>query len=61
VRIEGRVGQEVLSELEARGHKLSVLGDWASGGDALVIGRDAQTGVLSGGGDARNECTVTGI
>jgi hypothetical protein len=40
---------------------VTVLDDWAAGGDALVIGRDAETGVLSGGGDARTESSVTGI
>ncbi|HEX7102570.1 MAG TPA: gamma-glutamyltransferase [Nitrolancea sp.] len=61
VRIEGRVGEDVLAGLKARGHEVTVLDDWAAGGDALVIGRNAETGVLSGGGDARTESVVTGI
>ena len=61
VRIEGRVGQEVVDGLEARGHTVSVRDDWAGGGDALVIGFAAANGVISGGADARTESSIIGI
>ncbi len=61
LRIEGRVGDGVIEELGARGHRVSVLGDWANGGDAQVIGMDQETGVISGGSDARGEGLALGI
>lgn len=61
IRIEGRVGDEVVEGLKSRGHEVDVLGDWASGGDALVIGFDAESGVISGGADARTESSILGI
>ncbi len=61
LRIEGRVGDGVIEELGARGHRVSVLGDWANGGDAQLIGMDPETGVISGGSDARGEGLALGI
>jgi len=61
VRIEGRVGAEVVEGLRARGHEVTVLDDWAGGGDAMVIGFDAKSGVISGGADARTESSILGI
>jgi gamma-glutamyltranspeptidase/glutathione hydrolase len=61
LRIEGRVGDGVIEELGARGHRVSVLGDWANGGDAQVIGMDPDSGVISGGSDARGEGVALGI
>ena len=61
VRIEGRVGSDVIDNLRARGHEVTVLDDWANGGDALVIGYDTETGVISGGADARTESSILGI
>jgi gamma-glutamyltranspeptidase/glutathione hydrolase len=42
---EGRLSQEVLSDLEARGHRVSVFEDW-SGGNTLAAAIDPDTGVL---------------
>jgi len=43
--IEGRVGVDVLAELTARGHRLTVDGDWSLGRLSMV-GRDPATGVV---------------
>jgi gamma-glutamyltranspeptidase/glutathione hydrolase len=43
--VEGRVPIAVLDELEYRGHRLTVEGDW-SGGNTLAAAIDADTGVL---------------
>jgi len=43
--IEGRVGADVLAELTARGHRVTVDGDWTLGRLSMV-GRDPATGVL---------------
>ena len=43
--IEGRVGADVLAELTARGHRVTVDGDWSLGRLSMV-GRDPATGVL---------------
>lgn len=61
LRIESRVGDAVIEELGARGHRVSVLGAWGNGGDAQVIGMDQETGVISGGSDPRGEGLALGI
>ena len=38
--VEGRVGAEVIAELEARGHRVTVSGDWTLG-RLSAVGRDA--------------------
>jgi gamma-glutamyltranspeptidase/glutathione hydrolase len=43
--IEGRAGAEVLAELERRGHRVTVAGDWSLGRLSMV-GRDPATGLL---------------
>jgi len=43
--VEGRVPQAVRDELERRGHRLTVAGDW-SGGNTLAAAIDPDTGVL---------------
>lgn len=61
LRIEDRIGDAVIEELGARGHRVSVLGAWSNGGDAQVIGLDPESGVISGGSDARGEGVALGI
>ena len=51
----------MIEELGARGHRVSVLGDWANGGDAQLIGMDPESGVIFGGSDARGEGLALGI
>ncbi|GAA4161669.1 gamma-glutamyltransferase [Gryllotalpicola daejeonensis] len=50
--IEGRVGESVIAELEARGHKVTVPGDWSLG-RLSAVGRDASTGTLWAAANAR--------
>lgn len=50
--IERRVGRAVLSELRARGHRVSVDGDWTLGRLSMV-GRDPATGLLRAAANPR--------
>jgi len=43
--VEARAGDAVIAELEARGHRVTVSGDWTLG-RLSAVGRDAATGVL---------------
>ncbi|MDI3340884.1 MAG: gamma-glutamyltransferase [Sphaerobacter sp.] len=60
LRIEGRAGAAVIAELERRGHRVEVLGDWDGGGAAQVIEVDPETGTLLGGSDPRTEGLALG-
>ncbi|WP_310538582.1 gamma-glutamyltransferase [Phenylobacterium sp.] len=61
LQIESRVGDAVLTELEARGHTLRRFGAWGGGGAAQAIARDPVTGVLAGGSDPRAEGLALGF
>jgi gamma-glutamyltranspeptidase/glutathione hydrolase len=61
LRIESRVGSEIISQLESLGHKVVVQGPWNGGGAMQMISRDPDTGVIIGGSDARVEGTVLGF
>ncbi|MEP6844283.1 MAG: gamma-glutamyltransferase [Pseudolysinimonas sp.] len=50
--VEHRVGAEVLAELELRGHRVTVAGDWALGRLSMV-GRDPSTGLLRAAANPR--------
>ena len=50
--VEDRLGSDVLASLEARGHRLVRAGDWTLG-RLSVVGRDPDTGLLSGAATAR--------
>ncbi|MBB3704726.1 gamma-glutamyltranspeptidase/glutathione hydrolase [Aminobacter aminovorans] len=52
VRIEPRVGSDVIMELSRRGHKVEIGVDWSEG-FLLGISRDPETGVLEAGFDPR--------
>jgi gamma-glutamyltranspeptidase/glutathione hydrolase len=49
---EDRLGSEVLTDLEARGHRLVRAGDWTLG-RLCAVGRDAETGALSAAANPR--------
>ena len=53
VVMEGRIPESVRQELEARGHKVQVNGDWVNGA-ALAIRFDADSGVISGAASPRS-------
>jgi gamma-glutamyltranspeptidase/glutathione hydrolase len=61
LRIESRVGDAVIADLEARGHRVVTQAPWGGGGAMQMIARDPQTGVLIGGSDPRVEGTVLGF
>ena len=60
LRVEERVGLDTVEALRQRGHKVMVLGAWDGDGAAQVIGRDPESGVLSGGSDPRVEGAALG-
>ncbi len=60
LEVESRIGQEVLAELSARGHKLRVLGPYGVSTGVVAVGIKEQTGTLRGGADVRRERYVFG-
>jgi gamma-glutamyltranspeptidase / glutathione hydrolase len=60
LQVEARFDVRVREELEKRGHTLEVLGDWGGPGNAQFIGRNPETGVLTGGVDPRRDGYVVG-
>jgi gamma-glutamyltranspeptidase/glutathione hydrolase len=61
LRVESRIPDEVIADLESRGHVVSRVGPWGAGGAAQIIARDPDTGVLIGGTDSRVEGVVLGF
>lgn len=60
LRCESRLGDRVLSELAAHGHRIRRLGPWDAGGGALVVSADHAHGALVGGVDPRQEGVALG-
>ena len=50
--VEDRLGDEVIAELEARGHRVTLAGDWALGRLSAVT-RDPATGLMSAAANPR--------
>ena len=50
--IEGRLGADVIAELQRRGHRVTVAGDWSLG-RLSSVGRDPATGLLSAAANPR--------
>lgn len=61
LRVESRIPDEVVSDLEARGHVINRVGPWGAGGAAQIIARDPESGILVGGTDSRVEGSVLGF
>jgi gamma-glutamyltranspeptidase len=61
LRVETRLGEPVLSGLEALGHRLKPTGGWGGSGAAQLIMRDPLTGVMAGGSDPRVEGMALGF
>jgi gamma-glutamyltranspeptidase len=61
LRIEDRFGDDVLSELAARGHRVIPGGAWTQGGAVQLIARDPESGALAGGSDPRGEGMALGL
>jgi gamma-glutamyltranspeptidase/glutathione hydrolase len=54
--IENRVAEEVLLDLQSRGHELNIIEGWtAIFGGAQIIHHDPATGVLTAAADPRRE------
>jgi gamma-glutamyltranspeptidase/glutathione hydrolase len=53
LNLESRIGADVISELNSRGHKLKIQSAWGTGSSPTVIIYDSKTGVISGGADPR--------
>ncbi|MEO6885521.1 MAG: gamma-glutamyltransferase [Jatrophihabitantaceae bacterium] len=58
---ESRLGEAVLGELAAAGHRVRTQGPWDGGGGALVISVDHQLGALAGGVDPRQNGVALGV
>lgn len=50
--VEDRLGEDVIADLEARGHRITRAGDWALG-RLSSVGRNPQTGALSAAANPR--------
>jgi gamma-glutamyltranspeptidase/glutathione hydrolase len=50
--VEARLGADVIAELQRRGHRVTVAGDWSLG-RLSSVGRDATTGLLSAAANPR--------
>jgi gamma-glutamyltranspeptidase/glutathione hydrolase len=61
LRVEDRLGEAALADLERRGHRVRRQGSWGGGGAAQVIARDPATGVLCAGSDPRAEGLALGF
>jgi len=57
--VEGRIGEDVRRDLEARGHTVEVAGDW-SNNNTIVVQFDAETGVVSAAATTRNVSYAVG-
>jgi gamma-glutamyltranspeptidase/glutathione hydrolase len=53
LNVESRIAPEVIDQLKARGHKITVQTAWGTGSSPTVIMYDAKNGVISGGADPR--------
>jgi gamma-glutamyltranspeptidase/glutathione hydrolase len=61
LHVEGRISEETISELAARGHKMNVWPAWQNrAGQAHGIVIDPETGTLSGGSDPRSDGAAIG-
>jgi gamma-glutamyltranspeptidase/glutathione hydrolase len=53
LNVESRIPAEVISQLNARGHKIKTQSAWGTGSSPTVIMYDVKSGVISGGADPR--------
>ena len=60
LRLEGRFPEEVRRGLAEKGHPVTVIGDWAASGSAMMIMVHPETGALVGGADPRRDGYVIG-
>ncbi|HYO29269.1 MAG TPA: gamma-glutamyltransferase, partial [Thermomicrobiales bacterium] len=60
LQVEDRIGEEAITDLEAKGHAVVRLGPWGARGSVQTIARDPETGVLAAGSDPRSEGLALG-
>ena len=53
LNVESRIPADVVSQLNARGHKMKTQSPWGTGSSPTVILYDTKSGVISGGADPR--------
>jgi len=53
LNVESRIPADVISQLNARGHKIKMQSAWGTGSSPTVIMYDVKSGVISGGADPR--------
>lgn len=61
LRLEDRLPEDVITDLESRGHNVQRQGEWDGGGAAQIIARNPETGILIGGSDPRVEGAALGF
>jgi len=61
LRVEDRLGEATIGQLERRGHRLHRTGAWGAGGSVQLIARDPETGTLCAGSDPRSEGLAIGF
>ena len=62
VVVEERIDADVRTELEGRGHEITLLGDWSievGGGQGISI--DSESGVMMAGADPRRDSYALGF
>lgn len=61
IKLEARVGEEVVNKLRDLGHSIEVIGPWESGGAVQLIERDPDSGVYFGATEVRRPgCSIVG-
>jgi gamma-glutamyltranspeptidase/glutathione hydrolase len=55
LRIEGRVEEQVVAALKARGHIVEVIGGWQHASAPTIVSVDRRTGVRSAAADPRRD------
>jgi len=58
--LEGRFSRHVVEGLEARGHRVATIDDWAGAGSEVMIAVDPDARVLMGGADPRRDAYAIG-
>jgi gamma-glutamyltranspeptidase/glutathione hydrolase len=58
--IEGRISQQLVDELQDKGHRIEVVGPWGIRNGFTPIMVNPETGVYHGGADPRKESVMLG-
>ncbi len=55
LRVEARLGDDVIAELKRRGHVLEILGDWRHASAPTIVSIDRKAGIVSAAADPRRD------